>query len=380
MVGPLSVHIYLPGLGAIQHGFQVSVATAQLTLSIALFTMAGATLAYGGLSDRHGRRPMLLVGLGLFTAGAAICALAPDIATLLVGRFVQAAGAACGLVLARAMARDVYGVDRLVRVIAYLTIGYVIGPMVAPAVGGALIAGFGWRAIFAFGVAAGVAIVVLAAVVLDETHRERGGPARITLLAGYWRLLRDPRFTGYVMNSGFASGAFFAYISAASFLMTETMARPASEYGLYFLVLPLGYVAGNMVAARLGGRIAVETMMVAGSVVSTAGIAALGIVLSLAEMTPLTLFLPGAFMIFGQGLSMPNAQSGAIAADRDLAGTASGIVMFVQLFLGALLSQLTGLAADGTQYPMLAIAGGSTLASLAAAAVPALLKPRAATD
>ncbi len=148
LIGPLSVHAFIPALPIVQRAFAMDDATAQSMLSITLLGMAASTLFYGSLSDRYGRRPVLLTGIGLFLIGATVCAVSTDVVTLAGGRFIQAAGAGCGLVLARAIIRDVYGDDRLVKMMAYLTMAYVMGPMLAPAIGGALIDAFGWRAVF----------------------------------------------------------------------------------------------------------------------------------------------------------------------------------------------------------------------------------------
>ncbi len=170
LTGPMAIHMFLPAIPAVGKAFNVSQPTAQSAFSIALFTMAFATLIFGSLSDRFGRRPVLLAGLTLFTLGAAIGTYAPDIPTLLAGRFLQGAGAACGVVLARAILRDVYGVDRLVKAIAYLTAAYVLGPMFAPILGGALIDAFDWRAEFVFGAVAGAALTAIAIFFMPETH------------------------------------------------------------------------------------------------------------------------------------------------------------------------------------------------------------------
>ena len=132
LVGPLSIHLFLPALPHVRNAFATDEATAQLTFSLAMFVMAFATLAYGSLSDRLGRLPVLVAGLVLFTLGAIVAVLASRITVLIAGRVLQGAGAACGLVLARAVVRDVYGADKLGKMIAYLTTAYVIGPLTAP--------------------------------------------------------------------------------------------------------------------------------------------------------------------------------------------------------------------------------------------------------
>jgi len=327
-------------------------------------------LFYGPLSDRHGRRPVLLVGLGLFLIGTLGCALADDFATLVTGRFVQAGGAACGLVLARAIVRDVYGDDRLVKMMAYLTMAYVMGPMIAPVVGGTLADLFDWRAIFHMGLAIGVSVFILTAVATHETAPNIGvrSGGRF-VVRDYVRLVRMPRFMGYVLHCGFISASFFATISAASFLMSEVLHRPAAEYGLWFMTLPAGYLLGNFAASRFSGRLSINATVVIGAFIALVPAIGFLIWVAVAPMSPLMLFLPCAIAGLGQGLSMPNAQSGAISVDPDLTGTASGVVMFTHLFLGAVGTQIMGFVADGTAFPVALVFLGFLTLSLIAAIV-----------
>ncbi|MDA0652997.1 MAG: MFS transporter, partial [Proteobacteria bacterium] len=170
LIGPLVLHMFFPVLPAVKLAFNASESQIGLTSSIPLFTMAVFTLVYGSLSDRYGRRPVLLAGLLLFVFGSELSALAETIWTLIAGRFLQAAGGACGMALARAIARDVYGSDRLVKVLAYLLMAYAMGPMVAPAIGGYLADQFGWRSVLAFASGIGILITGLAYFVISETH------------------------------------------------------------------------------------------------------------------------------------------------------------------------------------------------------------------
>ena len=366
LINPLSIHFYLPALPAIKAAFSVSSATAQLTFSISMFTLAAMTLAIGSLSDGLGRKPVLLAGIVLFVAGASICAFAEVIEVLILGRLLQAAGAASGLVLARTVARDVYGLDRLTQIIALLTMAYTMGPMLAPPLGGALVDGLGWRSIFWFAVAAGVLLAAFSAFFIRETRPPGSGvQSSRAMLAAYRRLFRIPRFSLYVLHSGFVTGAFFAIAASSSFLMNEMMGRPAAEYGLYFLFFPAGYLLGNMIAARIGPRVPIDTMLMAGSVLNLGGAAALAAALWLATPTPLGIFIPGFIVTLSQGLALPSAQSGAIGVDKNLAGTASGVGVFMQMFFGAAASQATGLFADGTANPTVFVVLPLAVAALA---------------
>ncbi len=373
-IGPLAIHFYLPAIPAVKLDFGIDSATAQLAFSVTLLVMSVATLVYGPLSDRLGRRPVMLGGVGLFLAGSVACTLAPDIGTLIGARLLQAIGAACSLVIARAIARDLYDLDRLVKVMAYLTMAYVMGPMLATPIGGVLVDVFGWRSIFIFTVIFGALILVLIVRVLHETHtRPVGSVDRLNPLQGYARLLRVPVFWGYVLQPGFSSGAFFAHATAASFLMKEVLDRPASEFGLYFMLFPTGFLIGNVISSRLSGRVPIDVMvLVGGTTIVIAGLLLAG-AMTFIGVTPLGLFLPGMLQTLGQGLSLPNSQTGALSIDRHLAGTAAGIAVFLQLFLGAALSMLVGALVDGTIGPVIAVVAGAAALSFAAGTVPVLV-------
>src|SRR6476661_8254878 len=178
-ITPLAVHLFFPVIPAVKVALGLSDAYAQLTFSVALFGMAFATLFYGSLSDRYGRRPVLLSGLALFLVGSVVSAVAPTPATLVLGRFVQAIGAGCALTLVRAIARDAYRAEQLVKAIAYLTMFGTLGPMVSPFIGGLLTDLLGWRSVFGFALAAGGTITLTAYLAMYETYpaakRTRGG-------------------------------------------------------------------------------------------------------------------------------------------------------------------------------------------------------------
>ena len=370
-IGPLAIHLFLPALPAVGLDFGIDAAAAQLAFSVTLLTMAVATLVYGPLSDRFGRRPVLVGGLVLFVAGSVACAIAPNVETLIGARLVQGIGAACSLVIARAIARDLYDIERLVKVMAYLTMAYVLGPMLATPVGGILVDWYGWRAIFVFSVALGAIIMAVMVIVLRETHTPHvESPHRLNPLQGYIRLLRIPVFWGYVLQPGFSSGAFFAHAAASSILMIGVLQRPASEFGLYFMLFPMGFLIGNLISSRLSGRISIDVMVFAGGVIILTACSSLAINIAILGITPLGLFLPGMLQTLGQGISLPNAQTGALSIDRQLAGTAAGITVFIQLFLGAALSMLVGAMADGPTGPITAVIAGGAALSFVAGTVP----------
>ena len=375
LITPLAVHLFFPVIPAVKVALGLSDAHAQFTFSIALFGMAFATLFYGSLSDRYGRRPMLLSGLSLFLIGSVVSAMAETANALLLGRLVQAIGAGCALTLVRAIARDAYRAEQLVKAIAYLTMFGTLGPMVSPFIGGLLTDTFGWRSVFVFALAAGGAITLTTYFVTVETHPPANRSKNDkSLMLGYTALFRRLRFNALVLNTGFNTGAFMVMASASASLMTELLHRPATEFGLYFLLFPVGFFVGNFISTRIGSRASIEAMVLSGSILALATVATQALVLSNGWIFPSALFIPGFFITMAQGISMPYAQVGAMAEIPRFAGTAAGIGVFMQNFCAAVFSQLYGLFADGTPRPMIMIAVLCGLLTLTAGAIPILQK------
>jgi len=371
LIGPLAVHLFLPVIPAVKAALGLSDALAQFTFSIALFGMAFATLVYGSLSDRYGRRPLLLSGLTLFLIGSAFSFAANSIATLAAGRLLQAVGAGCGVTLARAIAADVYGPAQLVKVIAYLAMFYTLGPMISPLVGGILIDTLGWRSVFGFALLVGSMILIGCYCAVFESRPPSQARGRgVGVLRSYAELVGHLRFTAFVLQTGFSTGTFLVAATAASTLMKELLQRPSAEFGIYFLMFPFGFLIGNFISTRLSGRVANETMVLAGSILSLAAVMAEMGVLWAGHMTPLTFFVPGFFITMAQGISLPFCQAGALATNPQLAGTAAGIGVFTQYFVGAAFTQLYGLIADGTPGPLMMSTLVSAVLGLVAGAIP----------
>jgi len=365
-IGPLSLHMFIPALSAVKEAFGVSTGMAQLTMSLAMLSMAFFTVAYGGLSDRFGRKRVLLGGLVLFSCGAGACMVAANMPMLLAGRILQGAGAGCGVVLARAIARDVYGQDRVAQVIAYLTAAYVLGPMFAPPIGGQLTTLFGWRALFVLASVFGLLVFLAVAFAVPETRKGKAA-APHSLIAGYKSLLRRRRFLGFMLQPGLLSAAFYTHATAASFLAAENLGADASKIGLWFFAFPIGFMTGSFVSGRVGASRSIEFMTILGGVIGVANGALLAGWLYFGGVSMAALYIPGFFVSVAQGISMPYAQAGAMAVDAELAGSASGAVVFSQFFWPAALQQLTGMLADGTWVPMATVIFAAVTVALLAA-------------
>ncbi len=373
LLGPFAIHLFFPLIPVIKTAFSLTNAQAQLAFSAGVFGMAFSTLAYGSAADRYGRRPMLLIGLMLFLLGSVVSALAGSFEVLLAGRIIQSLGAGCGITLARAIAKDVYGPERLVKSIAYLTLFFALGGLSSPAVGGFLVDQFGWRTVFGFAAVAGLAMLIGAHVIVPETGCSAEQYYSHSLLAGFFQLLARPRFCALIIQTACSTGTFMVVATASSMLMKETLHRPATEFGLYFSMVPVGFVIGSIISSRIGNRVSVEVMIVIAASIAVAAAGTQSSLLLSGHLSPLVLFLPGSFMTLAQGLALPFAQAGAMATIPRLAGTAAGIGVFTQNIFGAGFAQIYGIVADGSPLPMIEITTITVGMGFIAACIPALL-------
>src|SRR5690606_34881070 len=312
-LGPVAMQIMLPAIPVVRERFDISTGTAQLTLSLSMFSIALATLVYGPLADRYGRRKVMLAGIGITVVGSVLCMMAGSIELLIFGRVVQAAGGAVGLVLARAIVRDVYDARDAASIIATLAMVMVVMPMMSPLIGGELLVRFDWHSIFYLVAAISLLMMLAMYRLLPETLRNpQPFTGVVSMLKGFVTLFRSRVFTCYAVNSAFISVVFFTFISAAPEVMITVLKHPPNEYGYYFIMIPAAFMVGSYIARGLSSRLGITRMIMLGSAIGLAGIVT-ALVLHLAGlMHPLGLFVPVAMTTFGNGLSLPNAQAGAI--------------------------------------------------------------------
>ena len=353
-LGPGSMQILLPALPAIRESFQVSHDVAQLTLSLSMLAIAFGTLAYGPLSDKYGRKPIMIIGLIITIIGSIFCYFANTIELLIMGRIVQAFGGAVGLVLARAIVRDVCGGQEAARVIATLVMVMVVLPMMSPALGGELMVRLGWQSVF---IVMAVLSTIILLVLIKSLPETLVNPVPFegvkSMLMAFVNLFKSRAFCGYAFCVTFVSVVFFSFISAAPEIMVSVLHRPPNEYGYYFVMIPLGFMSGNYVARHFGRRFEINQMISLGATIGVGGIA-LAIVLQLVGFhQPIALFAPVALAVFGNGITLPNAQAAAINEFPKYAGSASGLTGFLQMAFSAVAAQLVAVIFNGTVYPLL---------------------------
>jgi DHA1 family bicyclomycin/chloramphenicol resistance-like MFS transporter len=357
-VGPLSLNILAPAMPGLIGTLGAGAGTVQLTLSLFLLGMAVSQLVLGTLSDRFGRRPVMLAGLALTVVASFAALAASSVTGLIVARTCQAFGATAGIVIGRAVVRDLYDRDRAASMIGWVTMAMVVAPMIAPLIGGALDTALGWHAIFAFVGLFAAAILVWASFQLPETRKVATGEGFAHFLAASGSLLTDRAFLGYALVAAFNSAMFFTFIGGAPHVVVTIMHRSSAEYGIWFLVISLAYMAGNFAAGRWSAKFGVDFMVRAGVAVTVAG-AAIGILWILLEPArgPEVIMVPQMIIGFASGFMLPSALAGAVSVRPQAAGAAAGITGFMQMGLGAATSQLIGHLLDGapTGLPLAAI-------------------------
>ncbi len=336
----MAMNISLPVLPEIGRAMGTSQATVQYVLTIFLMATAVIQLFVGPLADRFGRRPVLLVTSVVFIVGTLICMVAPNIETLLFGRVLQASSAAC-MALSRAIIRDLFDRSIAASMIGYVTMAMTILPMVTPMIGGYVGEQFGWRSTFTVLLVVGILILLLVYWDVGETHTPVRNPIS-EQIADYFSLLREPEIWGYFMCSTLASGAYFAFLGGAPFVGQQIIGLTASSLGMYFGLLAIGYMFGNFLSGRFSERIGIEPMMFWGGVLGTLG-TGLTIVL-MASFAPIAEFLFAPMMLvgMGNGMTLPNANAGAVSVRPELAGSAAGLGGFLQIGGGAVLAVMAG--------------------------------------
>jgi MFS transporter, DHA1 family, multidrug resistance protein len=343
-IGPTTLNIVVPALPNLAHRLASDVGTIQLIVSIYLLAMAGGQLLMGSLSDRFGRRPVLIMAL-LVTAGASVSAvLISTVESLIIARVLQAVGASAGVVISRAIIRDLFDRNRAASMLGLVATVMAVVPTLGPLIGGLLETGFGWEAIFIFTAVTSTLVVTWAALTLPET---RGLNAPQGARQGFFRdlaqLAGSGRFAGFVLAGAFGSATFFAFLGGGAHVVVTLMGRSPAEYGVWFAMSSIGYIAGNFTSSRLSTRYGIHRMIWAGIIIEIAGVMLSTALTAFAlHWGPAIVFVPQMVVNVGNGLLLPGAIAGAVSVRPQTAGTAAGITGFTQMALGAVIAQYAG--------------------------------------
>jgi DHA1 family bicyclomycin/chloramphenicol resistance-like MFS transporter len=343
-IGPTTLNIVVPALPTLANRMASDVGTIQLIVSVYLLALAAGQLLMGPLSDRFGRRPVLLGALSI-TAGASVGAvLISTVESLIAARVLQAIGASAGVVVSRAIIRDLFDRNRAAAMLGLVATVMVVVPTLAPLTGGLLETGFGWEAIFVFTAVTSALVVLWAALTLPETRGLNAPPGgQEGFFRDLARLARNARFAGYVCAGALGSATFFAFLGGGAHVVITLMNRAPTEYGVWWAISSIGYMAGNYLSSRLSTRHGIDRLIWAGIVIEIAGVAVASVLAIYAlHWGPAIVFLPQLIVNVGNGLLLPGAIAGAVSIRPQAAGTAAGITGFIQMALGAAVAQYAG--------------------------------------
>jgi DHA1 family bicyclomycin/chloramphenicol resistance-like MFS transporter len=379
-IAPLTLNIIVPALPNLAVQLNASVDTVQLTVSLYLLVLAFSQLVLGPLSDRFGRRPVILAGLALTALTSAAALAASTVTGLIVARSLQALGASTGLVVGRAIIRDLYHRDRAASMIASVTMVVIAAPMVAPLLGGFLDTLFGWQSIFVFVSGACLVVVAWAALALPETRVVVPDAKPIRFIPEIRALVRERRFAGYVLCAALGTAPFFTFLGGGPHVVVTIMGRTSAEYGLWFAINAFGYLAGNFGAWRYSAWYGIDRMIWWGILVSLSGVAlSVGLTAWLPDGGPATVFIPQLVISAGNGLLLPNSFAGAVSVRPQASGAASGIAGFAQMAMGAVAAQFATIVLAGATSALPLAVMMALIVIAATAAYLVLVRPKMLT-
>ncbi|MEE9453787.1 MAG: multidrug effflux MFS transporter [Paracoccaceae bacterium] len=363
-ISALNMNIFLPSLPGMAAYFDAEYSFMMLAISAYLGVTAVLQLIIGPLSDRFGRRIVLLWSMVIFLLATLGCILSPTVGIFLFFRMFQGAIAA-GMVLSRAIVRDMVKPAEAASMIGYITMGMSVVPMLGPVLGGYLQKAFGWQSSFTLVLVFGLLVTWLVWADLGETNTSKSSSFKAQFKA-YPELIRSRRFWGYALSAGFAAGAFFAFLGGAPFVASIVLGLDPAELGLYFIFISAGYMAGNYLSGRFSSRVGLNQMMLYGGIVGSAGMALTLVLFYAGFETPLAFFGTMSILGIGNGMTLPNANAGIVSVRPHLAGSASGLGGAVLIGGGAGLSAIGGglLTAESGAYPLLYLMLASSLLSV----------------
>ncbi len=367
-LGQISTSIYIPSLPSLVESLATDAEKVNLTLSMFLFGFAVGQLVYGPLSDRFGRRPVLLVGIALYVAASIACTFATTIEGLIAGRLAQGMAACAGPVLGRAIVRDVYGPTRSAKAMAYIGVALAISPAVAPIIGGYLQVWFGWRAAFVFLCVVGVVILVGVWALLEETNAHTdAGPLNLRSLGrAYGVLLSSPAYYGYSLAVAFVFAGLMAFAAGSPFIFIDLLGLGPAQFGMLAILNVAGFLTGSLAAGRLTQRHGIDRMLAAGVSLCLAGGGAMAAIALAGAIGIAQIVVPMMVFTAGMGIVLANGFAGALAPFPRIAGTASAVLGFLQMAVAGTASLVVGAFVPTSQLPMAAVIAVTAAAAFAA--------------
>lgn len=363
----LSLNMFLPSLSNMAADFEVDYALVSLSIAGYLAATAVLQIIMGPLSDRFGRRPLLLFGLSLFTLASLVCVFATDIWVFLAFRVLQGA-IICGSALSLAAIRDVAPPQKAASLIGYLSMAMAAAPMLGPMLGGALDALFGWRASFVTYAVFGLSMLAFCWVEFGETNSKPSATFAKQLRL-YPELLRAPGFWGYALCMAFSTGAFYAFLAGAPLVATTIYRMSPAMLGVCLGSITAGFMLGSFLSGRLAQRHALTTMMIAGRIVACFGLLLGLVLLAVGALNAILFFGATIFVGIGNGLTTPSSSAGALSVRPQLAGSASGLAGALTVATGAAVTPITGTLvteANGAYALLIIMLLSSSLALFAA--------------
>lgn len=353
-----ALHMIVPALPVLAKAFDETPARAQLVLTLFLAGIAGGQLVYGPVSDRFGRRPVLIAGLVMFLVGTVLCFFAWSLTALIVGRVLEGIGACAGVVLGRAIIRDVYDREAAARGLALVMMAMSLAPAISPALGAYFVEWFDWRAMFALLGLLGASVLAITMARLPETNTS---PVRLDLVGmvrSHAVLLRSPEFVGFALCSACASASWFTFCASAPYVIIELLHQPPSTYAVMILLPMAAYMLGNAAAARLAYRLGSLRLVICGRALAFVSAAGMALWWWFGAVDVWMLFVPMALVSIGDGLSQPAALSAGLSTQQRLAGTASGLMGFLQMTVAAIGTFVVGILPYDSALGMIAVVGG----------------------
>ncbi|MBS0638563.1 MAG: multidrug effflux MFS transporter [Acetobacteraceae bacterium] len=357
--GTLGMHVIIPALPSMAGALDMSISAAQLTITLYLIGLAAGQLLYGPISDWIGRRPVVLVGLALFTAASVVTVFAPTPAILIGARIVQSIGGCAGLVLGRAAVRDGATADKAAARLALLTLVMSVVPAIAPAIGGFITAWYGWHASFVLLSAIGALTFIACLLRLPETR----APSSVSrsLVSGYVRLLRSRRFMGYAIGGACTTTAFYGFMSASPFIFERHLGQSPERVGLYYLLLMVGVATGSLGANRIAGRLSVTSALRIANIIGMVGAALFAVADLTGQLSVFTVVASVVVFMIGAGMASPFALAGCVSVNPQAIGAASGLYGFFQMGYGMLCTIVAETWSPGAVYPIATLLLVSTL-------------------